>query len=177
MSRTIPLLFLLLGCASAASKPPASVAMKVGFEVSEAGWGPITPTTVVSSTNLHALFPDYEVKADRSNFDILKEGQTVAKVITQDGDATRVFNVAALTPLAQGPSAAWVVGGRFGDITDLTDCECWGAQPVCYKPGSHLAVMLEAQCEGNLAAPLDPGLAAMKIERVIWNLVPLAPTT
>jgi hypothetical protein len=67
---------------------------------------------------------------------------------------------------------SWRVGAPFA-LEDITTCECWGEQIVCFKDGAHIAVALARVCRATPMA--REALAGVPIRTAIWSARPLAP--
>ena len=167
----------LSGCWSAAPAPPAAPKPSDGLVITEHGWGPINASTVATLANLRALLPAYRVVPENDpqlEYEIYDGKQKVGFVIIND-DAS-VFNVHATSNRVRVEARAWRAGESFQDSKALSRCECWGANPTCYKTGEHVAVNFDRPCleDGDDARGLRV-LDGLVVQRVIWSVEPLGP--
>lgn len=161
----------LAGCWSGASPPPAPPRSPHGLVITEHGWGPIDASTVATLTNLRALLPSYRVvpaNDPQLEYDIYEGTQKLGFVVIND-DAS-VFNVHATSNRVRVDDRAWRAGEPFQDSRALTRCECWGANPTCYKAGEHVAVNFDRPClDGDDPRELRE-LDGLAVQRVIWSV-------
>ncbi len=65
----------------------------------------------------------------------------------------------------------------------LSRCECWGANPTCYKTGEHVAVNFDRACLNDDDDAQHPAanvralrvLDGLVVQRVIWSVEPFGP--
>ena len=82
----------------------------------------------------------------------------------------------ATSPKVETRGHDWRVGAAFEGAGWLTDCECWGENPTCYRRGDHIAINFKRSCDtvtalhGSALRVLD----GVEIQRVIWSPRPFA---
>jgi hypothetical protein len=169
-------ILMLAACWAAAPAPPAPPKSAAGLVITQHGWGPINEATVATLTNLRALFPAYRVvpaNDPQLEYDIYDGKQKLGFVVLDD-DAS-VFNVHATSNRVRVEDRTWRAGEPFQDSKALSHCECWGANPTCYKTGEHVAVNFARSClDGDDPRELRV-LDGLVVQRVIWSVEPFGP--
>jgi hypothetical protein len=172
MRSTIALVFVF-GC-TAPQPPPVTPTIEAPlFAITDAAFGPLDGTTPATLAALRRAFAGYEVtpvNAESLEYAISLNDAKLFDVVPDANGA--VLNIHIVTPKL-------VAGGRrVGDPFrgDVSTCECWGDQIVCFEPGAHVAVALAKICrEGTLAsARARAALAGVAIRATIWSPRPLA---
>ena len=167
-------LLLALGCVKPAppvAPPPAAVDL---FAITGDAFGPLGAQTPANLVALRGAFAGYEVmpvNRETLEYRVSLAGAPLFDIIPDDHGA--VLNIHVVTPkLAPGGVR---VGDRFRG--DVTTCECWGDQIVCFAEGAHTAVALAKICrEGTLASSrARAALAGLRVRTTIWSPKPLAP--
>jgi len=164
------------GCWSSPPSTPATT-QPAGLVITQHGWGPINAATVATLANLRALFPAYRVvpvNDPQLEYDIFDGKQKLGFVVINE-DAS-VFNVHATSNKIRVEDRTWRAGEPFQDSKALTHCECWGANPTCYKTGEHIAVNFDRSClDGDGDLRELRALDGLVIQRVIWSVEPFGP--
>lgn len=174
-------LVVLVGCHAAAPEPTISNRAPRGtigvFTITEEGFGPLHARSQATLGALRAAFSGYDVRvADDTtrSFAVYLADEKIAWVIPNDDGS--LFNVHATSPKIETRGHDWRVGEEFRGGGWLTDCECWGDNPTCYRRGDHIAVNFKRGCEavtgmhGSALRVLDGAV----IQRVIWSPRPFA---
>jgi len=168
---------LVAGCWAAPPNAPSPAKPPAGLVITQHGWGPITAATVATLVNLRALFPAYRVlpvNDPQLEYDIFDGKQKLGFVVINE-DAS-VFNVHATSNKIRVEDRTWRAGEPFQDSKALTHCECWGANPTCYKTGEHIAVNFDRSClDGDGDLRELRALDGLVIQRVIWSVEPFGP--
>jgi hypothetical protein len=170
-------LLVLASCYSSSPSKPADPLSNTApkpkslFAMSEAGIGPLDAKTKLSLTGLRTSFAGYDVKAVNDpelSYKVYSKDEELLWVIPND-DGT-VFNVHATSPKIVF-QRGWSAGEVFNGAQSLSQCECWGTHPTCYKTGAHIAVKLDRACDGltGVDARALKVLDGVKIESVIWS--------
>lgn len=142
--------------------------------------GPITATTPANAAALTALLAHdgYTVRpVDRNGVEFhvfLGEELLFYVIPNDDGSLFNVHAVSSKIGITEHPQ--WMIGAPFSGDAMLTNCECWGSQPVCYRAGDHVAVAFERSCDGLSDARERRVLAGVRIQRAIWSPQPFAGT-
>jgi hypothetical protein len=175
-------LVVTAGCAAPAKPAPTisnRIAAGVGglLVISEDGFGPLHAHSQATLNALRAAFVGYDVRATNDSslsYSVYLGDEKLVWVIPNE-DGT-LFNVHATSPRVETMGHDWRVGSPFRDAAALTDCECWGDNPTCYRRGAHVAVNLKREC-GDLIGANHPSLRVLdgvEIQRVIWSPKPFA---
>ena len=147
------------------------------FTISDRSFGPITRDMPATLGALRAAFPGYDVRAANDSslsYSVyLGEEKLVWVIPNEDGS---VFNVHATSPKVETSGHDWRVGASFHGASSLTDCECWGDNPTCYRKGAHVAVNFKRSCSDVVGASRHSliVLDGAVIQRVIWSPKPFA---
>jgi hypothetical protein len=174
MRSAIALVFVF-GCVKpAAAPPPAPVAVEPPlFAIRDDAFGPLDAKTPATLAALRRAFAGYEVAPVNSETLEYRVSRDGAKLFDVIPDASGVvLNIHIVTP--ELVAGGWRVGDPFRG--DVSTCECWGEQVVCFKEGAHVAVALAKICrEGTLASGKARAmLAGVAIRATIWSPRPLA---
>ena len=140
--------------------------------MSESGFGPLAHAQA-TLVELRKAFAGYEVvplNSDGLEYRVSLAGTKLFDVIPDE--AGHVLNVHVVTPKVEIQGHPWRVGEPFTNVEQVTTCECWGDQTVCFKDGEHVAVALAKICREG--APRQ-SLAGVTIRTAIWSAHPLAP--
>jgi hypothetical protein len=173
-------LIVIGGCAATAPAPAISNRTASGaaglLQISEDRFGPLTAHSPATLSGLRAAFSGYDVRPTNDttlSYSVYLGDEKLAWVIPNE-DGT-LFNVHATSPRVETLGHDWRVGSRFQGSSALTDCECWGDNPTCYRRGGHLAVNLQRDCAGLVAGDERKPLSVLEgvvIQRVIWSPKP-----
>jgi hypothetical protein len=170
VSRWALLLLVACGPKPAATTPSAPPAL---FTISERACGPLTATSPATLVALRTAFAGYDVapiNSDGLEYRVTSGGTRLLDVIPdEDGSLLDVF---VMSPDVAIDRHSWRVGAPFA-LEDITTCECWGEQIVCFKDGAHIAVALARVCRATPMA--REALAGVPIRTAIWSARPLAP--
>lgn len=175
-------LVALAGCYAA--KPPPAISNRAEpgrrglLTITEDGFGPLNATSKATLTALRAAFIGYDVRAANDaglSYSVYLGEEKLAWVIPNEGDGS-LFNVHATSPRVETAGHDWRVGQSFQGAATLTDCECWGDNPTCYRRGGHVAVNFKRACTGLVGADARAlrVLDGVEIQRVIWSPKPFA---
>ena len=174
MAKPWQIVLLLTACAAAPPRPvakPVAVAPSP-FAITDTAMGAITGTSRGTLEGLRGLLRGFEVRPVYDGgleYHVYKDGEQLYYVIPAD-DGT-VFNVHVTSAKYAFERRPWHAGEPFKGAAELTACECWGEQPVCYRQGEHVAVSFKRACAGlsegdqHARAVLD-GVA---VQRLIWS--------
>jgi hypothetical protein len=181
----LALLFVLAGCATAKAPPALSNHVESthggALTISEDGFGPLRAESPATLTSLREAFTGYDVRAANDSphdtvptYSVYLGDEKLAWVIPTDSGT--LFNVHATSPRIEMRGHDWRVGRAFHGSSALTDCECWGDNPTCYRRGEHVAVNFKRDC-GGLVGASATGLRVLdgaEVQRVIWSPTPFA---
>jgi hypothetical protein len=171
-------LLAVAGCWNASSTAPAKPeAGKPGlFAISQAAFGPVDARTPATLSALRQAFPGFDVKPMNDDgtleYRVYKGEEMVAYVVPDDDGA--VFNVHATSGKVSVTDRDWRVGVPFQGAAQLTQCECWGANPTCWKQGDHVAVNFAREC-GELAGDNKRAMRVLDgitVQRIVWSPTP-----
>lgn len=171
---------LVAGCGANAPAPTISNRAEPGqtglMVITEDGFGPLHADSKATLAALRAAFVGYDVRPTNDTgltYTVLLDGEKLAWVIPNQEDGT-LFNVHATSPRVETRGYDWRVGAPFRGSSSLTDCECWGDNPTCYRRGGHIAVNFARACEGLVGGDLHSlrVLDGATIQRVIWSPKP-----
>jgi hypothetical protein len=175
MARGLATAALVLTAAACGGKKGDSTPRPQGLTISEQGLGGITAKTPVVPSTLQQMFPDYEIRPDPENEDVLelfKDGErhfyVVAAITPRPEEG--VFNVQVTSAKIPGPNG-WVVGAPLASTANLDMCECWSDLRVCYQRGTQLAVAIDHNDCEDLPG-LGNTIIGKPIARLIWNPLP-----
>jgi len=142
------------------------------FTITSSGFGPIDAKQVATLQNLRQLFAGYDVRPVNDpnlEYHIYSGTEQLAFIVLND-DMT-VFNIHATSGKIAVSDRPWRVGAPFQGSSELTQCECWGENPTCFKTGEHVAVNFKRACDG-LTTGDHRSLKALDgqiVQRVIWS--------
>jgi hypothetical protein len=164
------LVILAVACGGTQAPPPLQpVKPADGITATSTTLGPITSKTLANLAALRAALAGYDVHPVNDNgleFDVYKNGEKLFYVIPDDSGG--VFNAHLVSARIAIEGHPWKVGSPFTNAGALTQCDCWGKQPVCFTKGEHVAVAFSRAC-GNLGdAHARRVLEGVPIQRVIW---------
>ncbi|MFN0246553.1 MAG: hypothetical protein ACKV2T_06570 [Kofleriaceae bacterium] len=185
MSRWIVPCVLLVGCGGpptpvvthAPPKPPPPL-----FSLKDTGVGPIDKNTPANLTALRTLVGPHGYAVRPINdggveYHVFDAAERLFYVIpNDDGSLFNVHVVSAAVPITQHPD--WVVGKPLTNSAILTDCECWGTRPVCWKDGEHVALGFNVSegaaedCNSLDTAKARESLHRYPIQRAVWSPKP-----
>ncbi len=174
--------FVIAGCGAAAPAPAPTIANRAEpgqgglLVVSEDGFGPLHAESQATLSALRAAFAGYEVRPQNDTgltYGVYLNGEKLAWVIPNEDDGT-LFNVHATSPRVEIRGHDWRVGRTLDGAASLTECECWGDNPTCYRRGEHVAVNLARGCDGLVGSEQRAlrVLDGTTIQRVIWSPKP-----
>jgi hypothetical protein len=175
-------LVVLAGCYTKAPPPTISNRAEPSkrglLTITEDGFGPLTAGSKATLTALRAAFTGYDVRAANDSglsYSVYLGDEKLAWVIPNESDGS-LFNVHATSPKVETFGHDWRVGQSFQGAATLTDCECWGDNPTCYRRGGHVAVNFKRSCEGLVGSDARAlrVLDGVEIQRVIWSPKPFA---
>jgi hypothetical protein len=170
---------VIAGCGASAPPPAISNRAATGsaglLTISEERFGPLRPDTPATLNGLRAAFAGYEVRATNDttlSYSVYLGSEKLAWVIPDENGA--LFNVHATSPRIETLGHDWRVGSTFQGSSSLTDCECWGENPTCYRRGARLAVNFQRECAGVVGVDAHAlrVLDGVVIQRVIWSPKP-----
>jgi hypothetical protein len=168
------LLIGILGCWEAPRAPGVVVQRDPSIVITQTGFGPIDAKTAATLTNLRTLLPAYHVAPKHDphmsanlQYDIFDGNDQIGFVMTND-DAS-VFNVHATSGKVRVENHTWRVGEAFQDAKLVTECLCWGSNPVCFKHGEHVAVNFNRTCIESDDPHALRALDGLVIQRIIWS--------
>ena len=168
---------MLAGCWSSSSAPPAKPDSKPGpLAIREAGFGPIDSRTPATLQAVRQAFAGFDVRPINDDGTLeyrVYKGDELLLYVVPDDDGT-IFNVHATSNKVSVEGHEWRVGSPFVGASQLTQCECWGDNPTCWKTGDHVAVNFARSCE-NLTSGDKRVLRVLDgvaVQRVIWSPKP-----
>jgi hypothetical protein len=153
------------------------------FTIADRGIGPIDKDTPANLTALRRLVgpQGYTVRPINDGgieLHVYDGKEHLFYVVpNDDGSLFNVHVVSGSVPITQ--HLEWVVGKPFSHSQILTDCECWGSYPVCWRDGDHVAVGFrrksvenERDCD-SLGTPRErESLEGHPIQRAVWSPKP-----
>lgn len=153
------------------AKPPSAL-----LTMNVSSLGPITGATPANLAALRALFAKdgFAVKeVDNAGPELhVSQGDELLFYVIPNEDGS-LFNVHVVSPkvaIAEHPQ--WKIGGPFTGDALLTECECWGEHPVCFRTGDHVAVAFQRACDGLEDARMRRVLSGVTIQRAVWSPQP-----
>jgi hypothetical protein len=163
----------LAGCWGS-SKPPAKPEpAKPLLAITQTGFGPVDAKTPATLTALRVAFSGFDVKpmndADALEYRVYRGDEMIAYVVPDDDGS--IFNVHATSAKVTVEGRDWKVGAPFQGAAQLTQCECWGESPTCWKQGEHVAVNFAREC-GDLAGGEQRVLRVLDgvtVQRIVWS--------
>jgi hypothetical protein len=165
------------GCWNSSSPGSDTIANRAAsrpgmFTITASGFGPIDGKTVATLANLRTLFLGQDVKAvwdPGLEMHIYSGTEQLAFVVLNEDMS--VFNVHATSGKIAVSDRAWRVGEPFHGSADLTQCECWGDNPTCFRRGEHVAVNFKRACDGVTSGDKRAlkVLDGVVVQRVIWS--------
>lgn len=179
---------LTLGCGSGTTKPTTAqlsnsttsakgpTSSTALFTINVDSMGPLTGKTPANLTALRDLLgkDGYEVKpVNRSGIEyhvFLKDELLFYVIPNDDGSLFNVHVVSGKVDIAQHPQ--WKIAAPFVGDDVLTHCECWGAHPVCFKKGDHVAVAFKRACDGLDDERMRKVLVGVTLQRAVWSPTP-----
>ena len=177
-------LVVMAGCAGAHTKAQPTISNHVEgghgglLVITEDSFGPLHAQSSATLTALRNAFTGYDVRPSNDSslsYSVYLGDEKLVWVIPNE-DGT-LFNVHATSPRVETMGHDWRVGHAFSGGSSLTDCECWGDNPTCYRRGTHVAVNFKRDCSGLTGAVGRTALRALdgvEIQRVIWSPKPFA---
>jgi hypothetical protein len=170
-------LLVIAGCQSATqAQPTISNRVERGvaatLTISEDGVGPLRAESRATLSALRRAFAGYDVRPMNDStlsYSVYLGDEKLVWVIPNDDGS--LFNVHATSPLVETTGHDWRVGHSFQGSSSLTDCECWGDNPTCYRRGGHVAVNFKRDCDGLVGSDAYSlrTLEGVMIQRVIWS--------
>jgi hypothetical protein len=169
-------LIVIAGCAG---KPSTTVisnraATQTGglLTISEDRFGPLRADSRATLLALRTAFAGYDVRPTNDttlSYSVYLGDEKLVWIIPDENGT--LFNVHATSPRIETLGTDWRVGTSFQGSSGLTDCECWGDNPTCYRRGAHVAVNFNRSCEGlvGVDARALRVLDGTVIQRVIWS--------
>jgi len=142
------------------------------FELEPGALGPITESTRANQEAIQAAVGSrYMVKTiddHGAELHVFLGDELLFYVIPNDDGS--LFNVHCTSPrVAIIEHPEWVIGSAFVHSDVLDTCECWGAHPMCFRTGDHVAVGFTVPCD-NLDTPAKRhSLEGVAIQRAVWN--------
>ncbi|MDQ3368924.1 MAG: hypothetical protein M3680_26160, partial [Myxococcota bacterium] len=155
------------------------------FSIDATSVGPLTARTPATLGALRAALPGYDVvpiQQEGLEYRVSRAGEKLFDVVPEpDGSLLGVHVVSpriAIAGRTAGGTArpAWQIGAPFPGVGAGMICECWGARPVCFEAGDHVAVAIDKPCRvpSISTAGGRQALAGARIEVAIWSPRPLA---
>ncbi len=170
-------LVVLAGCWGTSSKGPAKPDPKQGlFAITQAACGPIDEHTPGTLAALRHAFVGFDVKPMNDDGTLeyrVFKGEELLLYVVPDDDGS-IFNVHAMSGKVVVSGREWRVGAPFQGAAQLTQCECWGQNPTCWKQGEHVAVNFAREC-GDLAGGdqrMMRVLDGITVQRIVWSPKP-----
>jgi hypothetical protein len=167
-------LLVLAGCWSSSSTPPAKPDGKASaLAIREGGFGPVDGHTPATLQAVRQAFAGYEVRPinDEGTLEYrVYKGDELLLYVVPDDDGT-IFNIHATSNKVSVEGHAWRVGAPFEGASLLSQCECWGENPTCWKQGEHIAVNFSREC-GDIAGNdtrMMKVLDGVTVQRIIWS--------
>jgi hypothetical protein len=172
---------LLAGCATHAatndsvlsnSVPGAGEQRGALFVIEPHAVGPITATARANRQAIQDLVGSrYVVKSidDRGEeLHVFLNDELLFYVIPNDDGS--LFNVHCTSnKVAISEHPEWIIGAPLTSALPIDTCECWGAHPMCFKTGDHVAIGFVVPCD-NLDTPQQrKALVGVPIQRAVWN--------
>ena len=166
---------LLASCSAPAAAPPLAPAPPALLTIRADSLGPLTakvPATLVALRDALRGFVVAPLNDDGLEYRVSQDGTRLFDIVPADDG--HILNVHVVTPKIDVAGRPWRVGTPFAG--DVTTCECWADQTVCFTEGEHVAVALAKICrEGAFdAADARKQLAGVPIRAAIWSPRPLA---
>jgi len=158
------------------TSPKGQTSSTALFSITDDSIGPITGKTPANLTALRELLgkDGYDVRpVNNSGVELhvfLKDELLFYVIPNDDGTLFNVHAVSGKVDIAQHPQ--WKIGAPFAGDDVLTHCECWGAHPVCFKRGDHVAVAFKRACDGLDDERMRKVLAGVNIQRAVWSPTP-----
>lgn len=180
MSRRLAIA-LVLGCSASAPapappatrpEPPRPSEPPPLFTIRSDSLGPLTAKTPATLVALRAALRGLDVVPLHDGgleYRVTHAGARLFDVIPDEAGA--ILNVHVVSPRIAVAGRSWRVGAPFSG--EVTTCECWADQTVCFKDGDHVAVALAKPCREGAAG--TRGIAGVAIRAAIWSPRPLAP--
>jgi hypothetical protein len=163
------------GKAAPAPVVPAPVTDVPTLTMTRRGLGPITDKTRATLTQLReAMAPAGisvvpVVERDHSLELDAYDGKEKLFYVVPSDDGTILYLHATSRRIAIADHADWKIGATFHDAASLGHCDCWGAWPVCYRTGEHVAAGFTASCDGLDSARGRRALDGAVLTRVVWS--------
>ena len=170
----------LAGCWGTGSTPhPTDTAISNGsgiFTITAGGFGPIDAKRPATLQSLRRMFVGYDVRPlndPNLEYHIYSGTEKLAFIVLND-DMT-VFNIHATSGKIAISDRPWRVGVAFQGSAELTQCECWGDNPTCFKKGDHVAVNFKRGCDGLTGGDRHAlkVLDGLVVQRLIWSATEL----
>jgi len=172
-------LIVIAGCAASSPAPTisnrAATASGGLLTISEERFGPLSPTTPATLIALRTAFSGYDVRPTNDttlSYSVYLGDEKLAWIIPYKNGM--LFNVHATSPRVETLGHDWRVGSSFQGSSSITDCECWGDNPTCYRRGGHVAINFKRDCAGLVGVDARSlrVLDGTVIQRVIWSPKP-----
>jgi hypothetical protein len=165
---------LLAGCWHGPTGPAEAPAKPAGvLSISAGAFGPIDANTPATLAAIRQAFAGYDVQAINDDNTLeyrVFKGKELLLYVVPDDDGT-IFNVHATSGKVSVSDRDWRVGAPFQGASQLTQCECWGENPTCWKQGEHVAVNFAREC-GELAGGdkrVMRVLDGITVQRIVWS--------
>jgi hypothetical protein len=155
----------LVACGSAPAPAPIP-RTEEPLAITGTGFGPLTAKTPATLVGLRAALAGYEVvpvNAARLEYQVFERGKLVFAVVPDAAGEIRDVSIATPRVLADH---AWRVGGKVGDASVITGCDCIDGKAHCYAAGEHVAVAFAGTCSKVRRLRQFVGLT---IDRVVWR--------
>lgn len=176
--RLVVAALVLTGCYTQSAAPPLSnkpvtKVARDALTIRRDRVGAIHADTPALLLPLRRVLAGYEVRPVNDGsleYHVFQNGEHLAYVVPSDGDAL-IFNIHAVSPKVVVAGRSWRVGAPFEDAERLTNCECWGDNPTCYKAGDTIAVNFARECAGVEGAGAEQlrALDGEKVARIVWS--------
>jgi hypothetical protein len=178
-------LLVVAGCAGAPPIVDEPIAKPApALAASETALGPITAKTPANLIALRAALAGYDVfpahvggdEVERTlEYQVWQRGEKLMFVVPNE--AGTILNVHITSPKVAVANHAWRVGTPLVGATHFTDCACWGAKPVCFKRGEHVAVTFAKTCGATRGERRNRVLEGAPIAAIIWSPRPFGSET
>lgn len=168
----------LAGCSAGAapvrtlSNTAAHAGAGAQFTIDDDSMGPLTAATPATQEGVQAAIgARYTVKIvdDHGPEVHVFLGDELLFYVIPNDDHT-LFNVHCTSnriAISQHPE--WVIGAALRNAAPLTQCECWGAHPMCFRAGDHVAVGFAVPCDGLDTPAQRAHLEGIPIQRAVWS--------
>ena len=152
--------------------------MHADLEVTSAGVGPIVASTRLDRDTIGALLPGYTMGADNDEFLLVMDTwptgveRWVLRFYPVTGAPETIKQIEIRSPEITVAGSTWRVDGVFSDLGSVDTCGCSRGSRTCFRAGEHVAVGIDASCNGD-HTPGSVPIDGKKIDKVVWSATPL----